>query len=69
VRATTAHVRARRRSKEASNEAAAVGVDFHLLGRLASRLEGLLLFNVADVDVAVAQGGDGRWAARLVGEG
>lgn len=70
MRASTAHVRACRGSKEPSHEAATVSVaaDFHLLRWLADRFERLLLFKGADLDVAVVQRGDGRRTARLIGE-
>lgn len=57
VRSTTTHVRARCGSQEASHEATAVSVaaGLQLLGRLAGRFEGLLGFDVGDVDVAVVQ--------------
>lgn len=66
MRAATSHVGVCRGSKEPSHEAAAVSVvaDLHFLGWLAGGFERLLLFERANVDVAVVEGGDGRGTAR-----
>lgn len=61
------HIGASCRSEEPGHETAAVSVaaDFHLLGRLADGLKGLLGVHGADVDIAVCQGGDRRAGARV----
>lgn len=67
MRSTTAHVGARCGSQEASHEATAVCVaaGLQLLGWLADRLEGLLGFEVGDVDIAVVQREGCRAAGRV----
>lgn len=65
MRATTTHVRASRGGEEASDETAVRAANLHLLGGLAG---GLVLLLGGDVDIAVAEGREGRGTARLVGE-